>query len=238
MRLALLTLAVSTVALSSAYAQDATQPAAPAAPAAAAPAAPAPAAPAPAAPGAAPAAPVDPAAASAAAPAAPAPQELAPMPTDALSVAMIDTLEKVCKPVASGASKLDPVAKANGFVMKRKLWTKVVDETDTITLQPTSTANPTTCTLTVVHPKGEFQTLVNGMHAWASRQEPVMQLRAPYAYDDQITKIKRTTVGWEAPTPNSTTGMTGMAFTQLARLDGKEIVKGADQSELMYQIRK
>ena len=135
------------------------------------------------------------------------------LPTDALSLAMIDTLEKVCKPVATGSAKLDAVAKANGFAMKRKLWTKVVDASDTIMLQPTSTANPTTCTMTVDHPKGQFQTLVNGMHAWASRQDPILQLRAPYAYDDQVTGMKRTTVGWEAPSVTSTTGMTGMAFT-------------------------
>ncbi len=213
MRLALLTLAASTAAFSVAMAQE-----------------PAPAAvPAP--------APAPEAVAAPAAPPAEAPQVLAPLPTDPLSMAILDTMEKVCKPVANGAGKLDDLAKADGYVLKKKMWTKVVAAPAQIVLQPTSSANPTTCTLTINSGKGEFQTLVNGLHAWASREAPVLQLRAPYSYEDQINKVKRTTVGWEAPSANSATGMTGLAFTELARLDGKELAKGADQSELMYQVR-
>lgn len=224
MRLALLTLAASAVALSSAFAQEAAAPAAPMAPAAADPDAPATLPPPP---GMAPAE-----------MAAPPAQELAPMPTDPLSLTMIDTLEKVCKPIAGQTGQLADLAKANGYTLRRRMWTRAVDKTTNIVLQPVSVANPTTCVMTVTHPKGEFQNLVNGMHAWASRQNPVMQLRAPYTYEDQVTRMKRTTVGWEAPSVTSATGMTGMAFTALARLNGRDIVRGADQSELMYQIRK
>ncbi len=237
MRLALLTLAASVAALSTAYAQDAAAPAPmPAAPAdAAAPAMPA-----------APAAPAEggtlaaPPGTQAADIAAPPPQELAPMPTDPLSLTIIDTLEKVCKPIASGlGGALPDLAKANGYTLRRRMWTRIVAEGGTqIVLQPTSVANPTTCVMLINHPKGGFQNLVNGMHAWASRQDPIMQLRATYVYDDQVTGMKRTTVGWEAPSVTSTTGMTGMAFTGLQRLNGREIVKGLDQTELMYQIRK
>ena len=233
MRLTLLITAASIAALSSAaFAQE------PAAPAAAAPAAamaPAPEATAPAA-----GAPLAaPAGTTPAAVAPPAAQELAPLPTNPLGLTLIDTLEKICKPISNQTGKLDDLAKAGGFVKKRQLWTKEVDKVGTqVVVQPVSVANPTTCTLTINHAKGGFQDLVNGMHAWASRQDPVLQLRAPYAYDDQITKMKRTTVGWEAPSATSTTGMTGMAFTGLAMLNGKDIVRGLDQSELMYQVRK
>lgn len=223
MRFALLALAASTAAFSVAAAQ----PAAPAPEAAA----PAPEAAAPA-----PAAPADPAAAPAA-PAAPPEQQLAPLPTDPLGVAILDSMEKVCKPIANRAGKLDDLAKADGYALKKKMWTKQIDATSNLVLQPISTANPTTCTVTVTHAKGSFQGLVNGLHAWASREAPVLQLRAPYSYEDQINKVKRTTVGWEAPSATSATGMTGLAFTQLSRLDGKDLVKGADQSELLYQIR-
>ena len=227
MRLALLTLAASSAIATAAFAQE-PAPAAPMTPAAPAPAADPMAAPAPA-----PAA--DPAAA-AAPPAEPA-QVLAPLATDPLGLAIVDTMEKVCKPIAQGTGKLDALAKADGYAMKRKLWTKQIDATSTIMLQPTSTANPTTCTLTINHAKGGFQDMVNGLHAWASRQAPVLQLRPPYSYEDQVNKMKRTTVGWEAPSQTSTTGMTGLAFTELKRLNGRDIVKNADQSELLYQIR-
>jgi len=225
MRLALLTLAASTAALSAAYAQETAAPAMPAAPAAEA---------------AAPAALAAPEGTTPAEVAPPPPeQQLAPLATDPLGLTIVDTLEKVCKPIASGAGSLDAVAKADGFALKRKMWTKAIDKAGTqIVIQPTSTANPTTCVMLINHPKEQFQTMVNGLHGWASRQDPIMQLRAPYAYNDQVTGMKRTTVGWEAPSVTSTTGMTGMAFTQLARLNGREIVKGMDQTELMFQIRK
>lgn len=224
MRLALLTLAASSVIATAAFAQE-PAPAAPMTPAA--PAADPMAAPAPTA---------DPAAAAPAPPAEPA-QVLAPLATDPLGLTIVDTMEKICKPIAQGGGKLDVLAKANGYALKRKLWTKQVDATSTIVLQPTSTANPTTCTLMINHAKGGFQEMVNGLHAWASRQEPVLQLRPPYSYEDQLNKMKRTTVGWEAPSKTSTTGMTGLAFTELKRFDGRDIVKNADQSELLYQIR-
>jgi hypothetical protein len=220
MRLALLTLAASAVALSSAYAQDAAMPAAPA-PDMTAPATLPP-----------------PPGMAAAEIAAPPPQELAPMPTDPLALTLIDTLEKICKPISEGGASLDALAKANGYTVRRRVLTRVVAEGGVqVMLQPTSVANPTTCTMLINHPKGEFQNLVNGMHAWASRHDPVMQLRAPYAYDDQVTRTKRTTVGWEAPSVTSPTGMTGMAFTQLSLLNGRDIVRGMDQSELMFQKR-
>lgn len=226
MRLALLTLAASSAIATAAFAQE-PAPAAPMTPAAPAPAADPMAAPAPA-PAAEPAA---------AAPAAPPEQVLAPLATDPLGLTIVDTMEKVCKPIAQGTGKLDALAKADGYALKRKLWTKQVDATSTIILQPTSTANPTTCTLTINHAKGGFQEMVNGLHAWASRQSPVLQLRPPYSYEDQLNKVKRTTVGWEAPSQTSTTGMTGLAFTELKRFDGRDIVKNLDQSELLYQIR-
>ncbi len=233
MRIALLTLAAGSAIASAAFAQAP----APAAPMGAprAPAAPAPAADPMAAPVAAPAA--DPAAAAPAAPPAEPAQVLAPMATDPLGLTIVDTMEKVCKPIAQGVGKLDVLAKANNYTLRRRLWTKQVDATSSIVLQPTSTANPTTCTLTITHPKGSFQTMVNGLHAWASREQPVLQLRPPYSYQDQVAKVMRTTVGWEAPSPTSTTGMTGLAFTELKRLDGRDIVRNLDQSELLYQIR-
>ena len=222
MRLTLLTLAASAVVISATHAQE---PTAPAAPMAAAPAA-------------ALAAPEGTTPAEVAPPPPPE-QQLAPLATDPLGLTIIDTMEKDCKPIASSAGKLDDVAKADGYVLKRKMWTKSIDKDGTqIAIQPTSTANPTTCTMLINHPKGQFQSMVNGLHGWASRQDPIMQLRAPYAYDDQISGMKRTTVGWEAATANSATGMTGMAFTQLAKLKGGDIVRGMDQTELMYQIRK
>lgn len=242
MRLALITLAAGSALATAAFAQEpAATPApmmAPAAPAAdpmappAAPMAPAadPMAPAMAAPAA------DPMAAPAA-PAAPPEQVLAPLATDPLGLTIVDTMEKICKPIAQGTGTLEDLAKANGYTLRRRVWTRVVAAPVQIVLQPTSTANPTTCTLTINHAKGDFQNLVNGLHAWASRQTPVLQLRPPYSYEDQVAKVKRTTVGWEAPSQTSPTGMTGLAFTQLERLNGRDIVRGMDQSELLYQIR-
>lgn len=236
MRIALLTLAASSVIATTALAQDPVTapmgapmgaPMAPAAPAADPMAPPA----APMAPAADPMAPAAPAA-----PAEPA-QVLAPLPTDPLGLTILDTMEKVCKPIANGTGKLEDLDKANGYTLRRRVLTRVVAAPVQIVLQPTSSANPTTCTMTITHAKGDFQNMVNGLHAWASRETPVLQLRPPYSYEDQVAKVKRTTVGWEAPSQTSATGMTGLAFTQLQRLDGRDIVKNADQSELLYQIR-
>jgi hypothetical protein len=223
MRLALLSLTAAAVA-TAAFAQEAPAPAAPAA----------------AAPMTAPA--TDPAVAPMAAPAAPAaevpppppppPQDLTPLPTDPLGVAIVDTIEKVCVPAVAGGD-LAKIAKANGFAMKKKLWTKALAEKPyQIVVQPMSTANPTTCKLTIDLPIDASQGLVTGLHGWASHHDPILQLRSPYSMD--YPGVKRTTVSWETTVAGP---FTGMSFASMKKTNGQPLLKNADQAELLYQTR-
>ena len=223
MRLALLSLTAASIA-TAAFAQEAAQPV-PAAPPAAAPA---PATDPMAAPAQAPtAAPV------AEAPPAPPPQELAPMPTDPQILAVIDAVEKVCRPSTAGGD-LNQLAKANGFVMKKKLWTKAMAQKPyQIVVQPKSVANPNVCTLTIDFPAETGQTFANGLHAWASRQDPIMQSQNVYAVPP-VGKIKRTTLSWETKTAGP---YTAMSVGLLRTADDKPVLKGADQAELLFQYR-
>ncbi len=226
MRLALLSLTAATIA-TAALAQEAPAPAAP--PAAAPPMAAPMTAPA-ADPMAAPAAPA--AAPVAEAPPAPPPQELTPLPTDPLGLAIIDTIEKVCVPSVAGGD-LAKIAKANGFAMKKKLWTKALAQKPyQIVVQNKSSANPTTCGLVIDLPIDGSQTLVTGLHGWASHHEPVLQLRSPFSMD--YPGLKRTTVSWETTAAGP---FTGMSFISLKKTDGKPVLKAADQAELLYQTR-
>jgi len=226
MRLALLSLTAAAVA-TAAFAQEAPAPAAPpmAAPPMAAPMT-APATD----PMAAPAAPA--AAPVAEAPPAPPPQELTPLPTDPLGVAIVDTIEKVCVPAVAGGD-LAKIAKANGFAMKKKLWTKALAEKPyQIVVQPMSTANPTTCKLTIDLPIDASQGVVTGLHGWASHHDPVLQLRSPYSMD--YPGVKRTTVSWETTVAGP---FTGMSFASMKKTNGQPLLKNADQAELLYQTR-
>jgi hypothetical protein len=227
MRLALLSLTAAAVA-TVAFAQEAPAPAAPpaVAPMTAAPA-PAPAADPMAMPMPAPAAP-----AAEVPPPPPPPQELAPLPTDPLGIAIIDTIEKVCVPSVAGGD-LAKIAKANGFVMKKKLWTKAMAvKPYQIVVQPKSSANPTTCTLTIDLPIDGAQGLVTGLHGWASRHDPILQLRSPYSMD--YPGVKRTTVSWETTVAGP---FTGMSFASMKKTNGQPLLKAADQAELLYQTR-
>lgn len=233
MRLALLSLTAAAVA-TAAFAQDVPAPAmpTPAAPAADPMAAPAPA---PAAdPMAAQPVPAAPAAPVAEAPPPPPPeQQLAPMPTDPEILAVIDTVEKVCKPAVSGGN-LDQLAKANGFALRRKLWTKAMaTKPYQIVVQPKSTANPTVCTLTIDFPIGQGQEFANGLHAWASRQDPIMQSQNVYAVPP-VGKLKRTTLSWETKVAGP---YTAMSVGLLKTADDKPVLRNADQAELLFQYR-
>jgi hypothetical protein len=230
MRLALLSLTAAAVA-TVAFAQEAP------APAMQAPAAPAPAAdpmaaqPAPAAPADQMAAPVAPVAE--APPAAPPEQQLAPMPTDPEILTVIDAVEKVCKPSVMGGD-LNQLAKANGFAMKRKLWTKAMaTKPYQIVVQPKSVANPNVCTLTIDFPIGQGQEYANGLHAWASRQDPIMQSQNVYAVPP-VGKTKRTTLSWETKVAGP---YTAMSVGLLKTADDKPVLKNADQAELLFQYR-
>lgn len=180
------------------------------------------------------AAPAAPAAPVAEAPPPPPPeQQLAPMPTDPEILAVLDTVEKVCKPSVNGGN-LDQLAKANGFALKRKLWTKAMaTKPYQIVVQPKSTANPTVCTLTIDFPIGQGQEFANGLHAWASRQDPIMQSQNVYAVPP-VGKFKRTTLSWETKVAGP---YTAMSVGLLKTADDKPVLKNADQAELLFQYR-
>jgi hypothetical protein len=146
---------------------------------------------------------------------------------------VIDTVEKICKPSVKGGN-LDQLAKANGFAMKKKLWTKsMATKPYQIVVQPKSTANPNVCTLTIDFPAETGQILANGLHAWASREDPIMQSQNVYAVPP-VGKIKRTTLSWETKTEGA---YSAMSVGLLRTADDKPVLKGADQAELLFQYR-
>ncbi|WP_269715271.1 hypothetical protein [Caulobacter sp. NIBR2454] len=227
MRLVLASL-ITAATFGVAVAQDATTP--PPVEAAPAPAAtpdPAMPAPAPTDPMAAPAAP-----AAEAPPVAPAPITY-PDPTDPTSIAIISALNSICVPGVQDGGDQAALAKAAGFKKKRDQWILAQAKPYQILVEPAG-SNKNVCTLVITHPTGLAQTLVTDLHGWASTREPVLQLYR----NDQMTgaDFKRTTVSWEHV--GEGTASTGMVFVQLKKPDGSSVLKNADQSNLLYSVRK
>jgi hypothetical protein len=180
----------------------------------------------------------------AAMPAAPAPEaapappaEPAPVtypdPTDPTSIAIISALNAICVPGVQDGGDQAALAKAAGFKKKRDQWILAQAKPYQIVVEPAG-SNKNVCTLTITHPTGLAQTLVTDLHGWASTRDPILQLYR----NDQMTgaDFKRTTVSWEHVGEGNAS--TGMVFVQLKKLDGSPVAKNADQSNLLYSVRK
>jgi hypothetical protein len=240
MRLALASLVAAGSFGAAAVAQDTPPPPAPVTPA---PSAPAPAAPPAASPAPAGAPAADPAAAAAQAvqqpapaatpaPAAPeAPLTFAP-PTDPTSIAVINTLEKVCVPAVGGAD-FQATVKAAGFKKKRDGWVMPMAKPYQIMVaEPGSNKN--VCNLTVDYQIDGAQTLVSDLHAWAQQRQPFLQQYRNDSRNDP--DFRRTTVSWEHV--GEGTASTGLVFVGLKKTDGAPLLKGADQATILYSERK
>ncbi|MET0338999.1 MAG: hypothetical protein ABW063_14700 [Caulobacter sp.] len=167
-----------------------------------------------------------------AAPAEPAPVTY-PAPTDPTSIAIINVLNNVCVSGVLDGGDQAALAKAAGFKKKRDQWVLAQAKPYQIVVEPAG-SNKNVCTLTITHPTGLAQTLVTDLHGWASTRDPILQL---YRNDQMVgSDYKRTTVSWEHVGEGAAS--TGMVFVQLKKPDDTSVLKNADQSNLLYSVRK
>lgn len=221
-RLALLSLTAAAIVASTAVAQE--QPSPPMAPVAPeAPAAPAPEAP---------PVPTPPADVPPAPEAPPAPPPPPPEPTDITSLAVINTIERVCSPMVRGTN-IAQVAPALGFKKKRDVWTWVYQKGYSVSIQPSST-NPTVCTIDVNHPVESVApaaTLATDLHYWAQRQGGGWYLAR---FDKYVTDMERTTRSWEKE--GDTEGQALVLMTE-RKTDGSPVNAKYDHTQVLFSIR-
>lgn len=221
-RLALLSLTAAAIVASAAVAQE--QPSPPMAPVAPeAPAAPAPEAP---------PVPTPPADVPPAPEAPPAPPPPPPEPTDITSLAVINTIERVCSPMVRGTN-IAQVAPALGFKKKRDVWTWVYQKGYSVSIQPSST-NPTVCTIDVNHPVESVApaaTLATDLHYWAQRQGGGWYLAR---FDKYVTDMERTTRSWEKE--GDTEGQALVLMTE-RKTDGSPVNAKYDHTQVLFSIR-
>ena len=187
----------------------------------------------------APAAPEAPAAPVAATPAeaAPAPEAVAPPapppePTDVTSLAVINTIERVCSPMVRG-TPIAQIAPALGFKKKRDVWVWVYQKGYQVSIQP-STTNPTVCTIDLNHPVESVApaaTLATDLHYWAQRQGGGWYLAR---FDKYVTDMERTTRSWEKE--GDTEGQALVLMTE-RKVDGAPVNTKFDHTQVLFSIR-
>jgi len=215
-RLALLSLTAAGLIAGSAIAQE--QPAPPAPPEA--PAAPAPMEAAP--------APME----AAPAPEPEAPPPPPPAPTDVTSLAVINTIERVCSPMVRG-TPIAKVAPSLGFKKKRDVWVWVYAKGYQVSIQPSST-NPTVCTIDVNHPVESVApaaTLATDLHYWAVRQGGGWFLAR---FDKYVTDMERTTRSWERE--GDAEGEALVLMTE-RKITGAPVNAKFDHTQVLFRIR-
>ena len=237
--LAIASVAPSAFAQTAATPADAAAPAAPAVqPAPAAPPTTPPATP-PAAPATTPATPGAPTAPeSAAPPAAPAvaapetPPAPPPAPTDPTAIALLNALEHVCIPAASGGN-LNQIAKAAGYRKSGENWVlKQPGFQFTVLAQG---SNPTQCHVDLIHPiypEAPAAPLVVALHNWAA----ISRGWSLYRNDKSVDVGQEfTTRSWE----HSADGKNeALVITTVRKADGAPAMRNADTSMMIYSVTK
>lgn len=232
MRLALVSLIALGAVASTAVAQEQTAAPAPAAAPAQAPAAQA----APADQAAPAAAPADQAAPPVAAPAASAPAETytapvrGPKTTDAVTLKLLDVLDRVCKPQVAGGD-FAQLVKDYGFKKKKEQWVLDLGKPFNITLDnPGSNKNICTVTIDYAQSPEQAQELANGLHDWAT-WENSPQLRLIRNDQTVGSDFRRFTVSWD---DNWAGGHAGLVYVRLKKLDETSVGKNFERAQILY----
>ncbi len=173
-------------------------------------------------------------------PAVPAPVEAAPeappapppAPTDITSLAVINTIERVCSPMVRG-TPIAQVAPSLGFKKKRDVWVWAYAKGYQVSIQP-STTNPTVCTIDVNHPVeavAPAATLATDLHYWAVRQGGGWFLAR---FDKYVTDMERTTRSWERE--GDAEGEALVLMTE-RKTNGAPVNAKFDHTQVLFRIR-
>ncbi|HRD29593.1 MAG TPA: hypothetical protein PLO65_14935, partial [Caulobacter sp.] len=155
-----------------------------------------------------------------------------PEPTDVTSLAVINTIERVCSPMVRG-TPIAQVAPALGFKKKRDVWVWVYQKGYQVSIQP-STTNPTVCTIDVNHPVESVApaaTLATDLHYWAQRQGGGWFLAR---FDKYVTDMERTTRSWEKE--GDTEGQALVLMTE-RKITGAPVNPKYDHTQVLFSIR-
>ncbi|AVQ00612.1 hypothetical protein B7G68_01275 [Caulobacter segnis] len=181
-------------------------------------------------------APADQAAPPVAAPAAAAPAETytapvrGPKTTDAVTLRLLDVLDKVCKPQVAGGD-FAQLVKDYGFKKKKEQWVLDLGKPFNITLDnPGSNKNICTVTIDYAQTPEQAQELANGLHDWAT-WENSPQLRL--IRNDQTigSDFRRFTVSWD---DNWAGGHAGLVYVRLKKLDETSVGKNFERAQILY----
>lgn len=179
--------------------------------------------------------PAAPEATAAPAPEAPAPEAPPappPEPTDVTSLAVINTIERICVPMVRG-TPIAKLAPSLGFKKKRDVWVWVYQKGYQVSIQP-STTNPTVCTIDVNHPVeavAPAATLATDLHYWAQRQGGGWFLAR---FDKYVTDMERTTRSWEKE--GDTEGQALVLMTE-RKITGAPVNPKYDHTQVLFSIR-
>jgi hypothetical protein len=172
--------------------------------------------------------PAEPTPAPAAEAPAPAPPPPPPAPTDVTSLAVLDTLTRVCAESVRGGN-MAQLAPAAGFKKKKDVWVKTYTKGYTMTLLPPGT-NPQVCNLIVDHPVNGVTPVIIDLHNWAMGRQWEL-----YRNDKFVTDMERTTRSWELRTATETEAVVLMT---VRKANGAPLSSRADRTELLYSLYK
>ena len=159
------------------------------------------------------------------------------VPTTGNGAEAITILEKICKPSVRG-TKLDLLAKANGFKLNRReqTWSRQLgpEKGYSVILFP-SGSNKGVCLTELRYPMGQDAEVAKALNIWAFVHQPPLEPTANYTQAQDPDGLKRVRRSWENLTA---TDSIGLNFSTVRKPDDTPLNPKYDTATMQYQERK
>lgn len=156
----------------------------------------------------------------------PAPPPPPPPPTDPVTIAVLNAVESICKPLVKGGD-IKALSAPLGYKKRKESYVLTVAKPFQVTVLPQG-SNKNVCQLEIDYGVDQVEPIVVGVHNWAMARGWTL-----YRNDVYNTDMKRHTRSWELAGDVETEALVLVA---LKKTDGTPLARNADRATVLYSV--
>jgi hypothetical protein len=148
-----------------------------------------------------------------------------PPPTDPTAIAVLNAIERVCKPLVQGGD-LASLSAPLGYKKKKDNFVYAMATKPYQVTILAQGSNKNVCMIEIDYAIGGIEPVVVGVHNWAMARGWKL-----YRNDKYVTDLERHTRSWELAGP---TEAEALVLVSLKKADGTPLNKKADHATVLY----
>lgn len=149
-----------------------------------------------------------------------------PPPTDPVTIAVLNAVETICKPLVRGGD-VKALSTPYGYKKRKDNYVLTVAKPYQISILPQG-SNRNVCQLEVDYAIDQVEPIVVGVHNWAMARGWTL-----YRNDVYTTDIKRHTRSWEL---GGETEVEALVLVAQKKADGAPMARNVDRASVLYSV--